>query len=239
MEVIYSDYLLKTGLALMLVSQTYRREGVQPVIKANTDFRALAASSDILSPPEHREVVWVPDEKPGRDKGPMQCTSCCIALMEPSHWDKTLKNCIYLSFPRKWGNPSHTQCSHHQCVQSMPKRNFLWDGKFCSTSSHSLGLLPQKTYCTKVLWGQDTCEISPDECPSHCLPFILLLSSLFPHCFCWCIDSQNCLGEKRPFDFYFPRPPNTFPAANTRAEHGQALARRAHALRERHFICTD
>lgn len=60
----------------------------------------------------------------------------------------------------------------------MPKKNFLWDGEFLSAYSHSLCLLSQKTYCTKVLWGQDTCEISPDECPSHCRAFILFLSSL-------------------------------------------------------------
>lgn len=57
MEVICSDYLPKTGLALILVSQTYHSERVQLVIKDNMDFRAMAAFSDTLSPPEHSEVV--------------------------------------------------------------------------------------------------------------------------------------------------------------------------------------
>lgn len=180
----------------MLVSRTYHSKGAQPAIKANMDFKALAASSDILSPLEHTEAVWVLDEKPGRDKGPMQCWSGCIARIEPSHWDKTLKNWVYLNFPSKWGNPSHAHPMFtYLCVQSMPKRNFLWHGQFPSASSYSLCLLSQKTHYIKVLWGQDTCEISLDECRSHCLPCILFLSSLFSHCFCWSIDFQYCLGE--------------------------------------------
>lgn len=77
----------------------------------------------------------------------------------------------------------------------MPKRSFPWDAEFPSASSCRLRLLSQKTYRTGVLWGQNTCEMSPDECPSHCLPFLVFLSSLFPCCFCWCGDSQYCLGE--------------------------------------------
>lgn len=112
LEVICSDYLLKTGLAFMLLTQTYRSKGVQPVIKDNMLFRTLETSSDTLSAPEHTEVVWVPDEEPERDKGPMKCSSCCIALTEPSHWDKTLKNWVHLSF-------------FHQVRQSKPSPMFM------------------------------------------------------------------------------------------------------------------
>lgn len=54
--VIWSDDLLKTGLALTSVNQTSCSEGVQSVMKENMLSRALAIPSHTLSPLENQKL---------------------------------------------------------------------------------------------------------------------------------------------------------------------------------------
>lgn len=176
MEVICSDYLLKTGPALMLISETDRSKGVRPVIKDNMDSRALAESSDTFSPPEHTEVVWVPDDEPARDKGPMQCWSWCIALIETSHWDKLLRTGSTSVFPASeaiQARPNvHITSVFRVCLRKT----------FCEMVNSSLPIHIVCVCCHRrgTVQRYSPCEISPDECPSHCRAFILFLSSLPP-----------------------------------------------------------